>query len=243
MKKLLPLILLIFACNSEEESNLTYYEDGKIKEGILKQYSDTGNLFREASYKNGKLNGLVKNYSKNRRLKSVINYVNGMKDGESIQFYENGSKYLEILYNSDSIKLKKKYHKNGKLMSELKFVRGKPSRYLKEFYTSGSPKDLPTIKFDTIDNLATTGYYALKMKMSDGSKNVKFYFGRLAEDGCMPENPDPIQTVDGEGILDIILERGQFIMKEIHIIGDHTTNIGNPHLVESEYILSVENRN
>ena len=60
--------------------SLAYCEDVP-KDGIYKEYYDSGKLKFEESYKNGALDGVLKVYFENGNPMSETNYVEGKKEG------------------------------------------------------------------------------------------------------------------------------------------------------------------
>ena len=64
-------------------------KDGKLN-GVSKQYYENGDLLSKEFYKDGKLEGVSKVYYKNGKIHSELNYKNGKPEGVSKEYYENG---------------------------------------------------------------------------------------------------------------------------------------------------------
>lgn len=76
------------------------YKNGKA-DGICKNYYENGNLKFFGEFKNGLPNGVLKEYNTNGTLVLEENYLNGVLNGEKKDFYENGTlKSLET-YKDD----------------------------------------------------------------------------------------------------------------------------------------------
>lgn len=139
--------------------------EGKVPDGIVKQYSDTGYLATEYNYKNGKREGIAKSYYKNGKLQSDENFkndalegisktynVNGQlqadinykahkKDGISKLYYESGSLKLEGNYKDDKLEgIVKSYYENRILESEMNFKNDAREGISKSYYENGKLK-------------------------------------------------------------------------------------------------------
>lgn len=139
--------------------------EGKIPDGIVKQYSDTGHLANEYNYKNGKresiaksyhengklhaeenfkndaLEGISKTYNVNGQLQADINYKAHKKDGISKLYYESGSLKLEGNYKADKLEgIVKSYYESGILESEMNFKNDAREGISKSYYENGKLK-------------------------------------------------------------------------------------------------------
>lgn len=102
------------------------FKDGK-RNGVTKQYySDNGNLLIEAHYINGLLDGKIKEYYKNKKLQREVVYTHGKRNGIAKEYYEDGQKMLEMYYENDvpngSYKM---YDPTGKIQLEGTFENGR----------------------------------------------------------------------------------------------------------------------
>ena len=86
--------------------NETIWKEKKYGKG--KEFYDTGELFFEGQFLNGKRNGTGKEYYKNGRIGYVGEYSNGKENGKGIEYYDNG----EILFEGEYLK---GIRKKGKL--------------------------------------------------------------------------------------------------------------------------------
>ena len=139
MKKILFLlpILAICACNKmqtytvgqdafcaglEENSSDTVFcvdKQGQPINGIVKQYFENGNIWREMTIKDGLENGTEREYYENGKLHVVANVVNGKTDGESKLYKEDGKLHMEIDWDQGNVKGIKRYDENGKVIEKL----------------------------------------------------------------------------------------------------------------------------
>ena len=66
-----------------------------ILNGDIKQYDDNGKIKSEKNYINGQLNGPFREYYPNGNLMSVGSYKNEQLQGAYKSYYEDGSEYFE----------------------------------------------------------------------------------------------------------------------------------------------------
>lgn len=65
------------------------FEEGKLN-GASKEYSESGELLKEANYKDGSLNGLCTTYYLNRNVETAAMYENGVMCGKFVSYTEDG---------------------------------------------------------------------------------------------------------------------------------------------------------
>lgn len=108
-----------------------YYESGKLEyecnyrdnklAGIVKVYYESGRLMKEWNYKDNKLNGITNWYFENGKLLRQFNYEDGKREGMTKKFYENGGIWSIKTYKNGKFINRKEYDKEGKLTSEQNF--------------------------------------------------------------------------------------------------------------------------
>ena len=131
----------------EKIKNNKLYQNGAVhKDGnIWKWYHDNGNLKLVAEMKNDVYNGEVKQYYINGKLKSIENFVEGIKSGYYCYYREHGEKSTEGYYKSGQEHGKKtsygdyqtKSSEENVIISEENFIFGIPSGPQKYFYPNG----------------------------------------------------------------------------------------------------------
>lgn len=114
---------------------------GKIPDGIVKEYYESGKLKSEWNYKNGKLEGICKTYYESGELMFKYNYKEGKQDGITRSYYRNGRLKYEYKYRDGKLEgTIKKYYRNGKLAFEWNYKDGKREGITKSYYRSGSQR-------------------------------------------------------------------------------------------------------
>jgi len=114
-----------------------YLDD--IKQG-LSYYYKNGKLYKEVYYKDGKKNGIEKEYDENGTIITITEYKNdfiisrekinrkdekGLKQGIWKEFYPNNRIYKEVNYKNDTIiGVYKEYDKDGKVVVKKVYEKG-----------------------------------------------------------------------------------------------------------------------
>jgi len=75
------------------------YDEEGIKQGLWKEYYETGELRSEGKYENGVKVGEWKYYYRNGKLDQKGKYVKGKPEGEWKWFHENGNPWREEVYS------------------------------------------------------------------------------------------------------------------------------------------------
>ena len=106
-----------------------------------KEYYPNGNIKWEATYKNGKENGIVKKYYENGNLRREYRMINGKVNGPEKGFYSSGNIKWERSYVNDQLEGEvKDYYENGQLKSVVYYHNGQLTDVAKSFYENGKYK-------------------------------------------------------------------------------------------------------
>ncbi len=241
------LLLLVLACEPQTAkepatSKVVRDDKGRIIEGPLKVFYPSGKLKGEVNYKNGKLHGrAVKYYEDGTTIKSELHYEQGKLHGLQKRYYKTGALYKTENFNMGVRDGEvKKYRRNGRLMTETLYRNGYPGIYLKEYLTNGKlKKKYPSIKVKTLDRLAENGTYTLRFYLSDNSKKVTFYQGKL-HDGYLHKGLQELPAVNGVLDYEIKLEPGQAARGELYLVAKVVTRLNNVYITTAHHKLAVE---
>lgn len=107
------IIIILFGCKNEDPSDINF----SINNGGVITYHSNGKIASKGTLQNGELNGEVVFYDIEGEKIKIINYKNGLKDGEEIHF-ENGSINTKILYSSNQKMMKSVFDSNKLYMQE-----------------------------------------------------------------------------------------------------------------------------
>lgn len=144
--------------------------DGNPRDGIFKEYYDSGEVKRTFNFKLGSLNGICKVFYRSGKVEREGFFKNGREIGKSKLFYADGklkgwSEYQNGLKNGPT----ELYYPNRRVKAKLRFKNGMPIGEQMMFYSNGNPES--KIRYD-----------------EDGIKNGPFEFyyesGRLKQRGA-----------------------------------------------------------
>lgn len=214
--------------------------------GVVKANYPDGSLRAEIPYVEGLKHGMATEYYKTGKVFQAIEYAKGLKHGWAKRYWENGNLYQETPYDSGKIHgEQKKYREDGKLASVAVYEHDNPCIGLKEYLIDGKQKkDYPKIVITPIDNLWRDNEYILRLSVSDKSKNVEFFTGKLTNGRCISDQASKVWNTDRNGVGEIIitLPPGGFMMEEINIIAKIKTRQGNYYITQRKYNLAIQNR-
>lgn len=83
--------------------------EGKIPDGIVKEYYPNGRLLGRYFYLGGKLEGIAKTYYKSGNLKTEIRFKNGKREGPVRVYYESGTLQAEANFKNGVLLESHKY--------------------------------------------------------------------------------------------------------------------------------------
>lgn len=78
------------------------YKDGK-KNGVAKEYYESGKLQTEAPLKDGEQNGVEKSYYENGRLQFKKPYKDGRANGVEKAYYSSSEPFADVIWNNGEI--------------------------------------------------------------------------------------------------------------------------------------------
>ena len=128
----------------DKSRTLAIYELDKIYSIVPKQngehisYHKNGNIYREATLKDGKLNGPMKTYSEDGKLITEVMYVDHNIEGLYKTFFPNGTVSQTETYKENILEgVYKKYSEDGFLLEEGNYVDGQLDGTTKFYYRNG----------------------------------------------------------------------------------------------------------
>lgn len=122
-----------------------------------KDYFETGQLFAEGSYKNGKHDGKWTNYYIEGSVRSTINYVDGKIQGEMKEFFRNGKvKSISYYEAGEETGYAESFYPNGQVNIQGTSAAGRAEQQWVTHYPDGT---LNTDQYFINGVLADTSYY------------------------------------------------------------------------------------
>jgi hypothetical protein len=237
------LFLLFYACddfNTPEKKNNKVSK--KVYNGIKKNYLK-GKLASTISYKDSLKNGPAVNYYANGSVNMEFHYKNNKKEGNYKWYFENGALYLEGNYSSGKKEgIFSLYRDNGTLKSEMPWSKDLPCVGLKEYTPSGKLKSSPTVKVTEVNTAKLNGKCVYHLKLSNNSKNVKFYESKLNENKSFDPFFPQIDGKKGKAALTVYVPKGSYMMKTISIVAYQQATDKNYYVIQKNVNVALENR-
>lgn len=218
---------------------------GKMRHGESKEYRKDGTLETLITYENNRKHGrALSYYSDGETIKIEMNYVSGYKHGVAKWYYKSGKIYRNTPFIKGKIHgTRITYYENGCVQAKIPYQNGHPGMGLKELYPNGNPREFNAgIIFKEKDRINLDNTFRLSVSLSDGSRNVEFYSGKLSDGKYWNEQLSPIPTENGIGVLDFYVSKGSFKMETINVVARVTTSLKNYHIIQREYHLALENK-
>ncbi len=218
---------------------------GKLRHGTSKDYRKDGTLENLITYENNRKQGFAANYYPDgKTVKTELHYVNGYKQGEAVWYYPDGNVYRKTPYVNGRITgMRTTFYETGVLQSETPYLNGQPGRGLKEYTQDGKPKSYKTrIQIREIDRISLDKTFTLVLSLSDQSRNVQFYQGKLTNGIYWNDQLAPIPTKNGVAELSFHISKGTFKMETLNIVARDKTKLDHYHILQKEYHLAVENK-
>lgn len=157
--KFLLIIIFILMIGCVEQKDITVDGEIEAKFTILKSetkypeyeliFLSEGKVIATRVYKKGQTivsdgiipEGQVVEKYKNGKIKNIIHYKNGKREGKALNFYQNGRIKIESTYiNDNPVGITNTFYETGQLKSESKMIDGKKSLY-KKYYENGKIKE------------------------------------------------------------------------------------------------------
>jgi len=155
-----------------DETGKVIKTNGKIPDGIVKEYFESGAPLAEYNYKGGKLEGTSKGYYENGTLRGEWNYKNGKLDGKMKYYYGNGNLNYETNYKDDKKNgVSKHYDETGKLNYEFNFKDDKYDGVTKSYYESGELSGEYNYKDGKREGVSKAYYKSGKLKSVETYEN------------------------------------------------------------------------
>jgi hypothetical protein len=239
---LVCIALTMVSCQPKTDKDKLKIEEVFPDGSVLKRtFKQNGKLFAEIRKKDGRKNGVTKNYYANGKVQVETNFVNDSKEGDSKFYFEDGKICQHVIYkNNVKHGIERHYYKNGKLACEIPYLYGEVEPGLKEYNNDGVLVGKnPTIVVTPVNKMASENKYILRLTLSNKSHAVSFarvYF----EKGN--KNKQEIETHHGVGDLTFVANPGRGYREKVILEASFETAYGNPYVTRTTYNLSVDNR-
>ncbi len=150
--------------------------------GHIMEYSEDGSLYRDYYVDDDSLNHgkyLVYYEGKNEVFEEA-NYVHGVLEGKRTLYFENGNPEIEETYKNDKmVDTLKVYYPNGTIQRKMSYVDGVLSGSVLSYFKTGTLKEFATVE-DNLENGPFKEYHPNgKLKWEGQFLNGDKEFGEL----------------------------------------------------------------
>ncbi len=192
------------------------YKDGR-KNGMSREYYEDGTLWKESEYRDNLLDGVARVYDREGRLEREVHYRGGYKHGELNRFF-----------------------KSGKLKSRVVYERGWPLLGGAQWDYQGNEVPNPVIEVEHINQLRENNTYGLEFSLNPPTKKMVFYV--LERDADWQPRMDMARyQVPADNRFSFTLEPGYEISKKLIIYAAYNSKYGDPMITRGEVNLRIRN--
>ncbi len=176
----ITILIFIFSSIDVDEERLNAItqktEEAKDKNGLIKSYASDGKLKTEINYVNGVKHGKSFLYYRDgKTVQLEMPYSNGKRHGLSKKYFESGELYAETSYENDVLHgTRKIYYKNGRQKALVPYGYGNPGTGLVEYLLNGKKKSNPDITYYQEQN-------RLFVSTTNPCRDQEFYVGKLVD--------------------------------------------------------------
>lgn len=193
------LFLLITALTSCGENGI----DNQHKELSETKYvyDVDGNLKSKIIIADGKIQGEAISYYPSGQISTLVHYINNKKEGIEKKYYNTGQIYrIRPFRNGKLNGTETRYYKDGGKKTTQEFKHNNPAIGLKEYSPGGNLiSDFQKILFKIVKDRDYAEQVLLCFYMSDDSKIVDYYSGKLIGNKYYDKNAEPELSKDGIG--------------------------------------------
>ncbi|SNT27235.1 MORN repeat variant [Ekhidna lutea] len=149
----------------------------KVKHGEVRQYTKDSRLKTVVNYDQGIKHGTSYLYHDDgETVLLAMPYENGKREGVSKKYYENGQLYASTSYQNDKLHgIRTIYYSTGQIKAEINYGYGNPGTGTKEYLIDGDLKDEIKITFENEGSI-------IWLETSEPCEDKTFYIGKLIED-------------------------------------------------------------
>jgi hypothetical protein len=169
---------------------------------------------------------------------SKLSFRNGIKHGLAVTYYNNGQVFeMATFENGEKHGPQRKFYKTGELLAEYDYEYGHALPGLKEYTQEGALiKEYPEVQFREIDHLAARSRIDLEISCTWKKGKMK-YFVLQKEEGKISRIY--LITENGSTTMQFYLPPGEALDKQVDILAEIPTDLGNILVLERSYQLSV----
>ena len=179
-------------------------------------------------------------YKDGKTLYSKQTFSHGRKQGPATWYYTNGQVFKQTNFEEGKRQGHTRiYYKDGKLSAEFESEHGMVLPGLKEYNKDGTPvTSYPDVQFREIDLLASKNRVDLEIYCTKKRSGVKFY---ILNTKIITTDRVYLITANDSALLQFYLKPGEVLNREVNILAEIPTELGNVLAKKYSYQLKVSN--
>lgn len=202
----------------------------KVKHGEIRQYTKSDKLRTIVNYDNGIKHGTSYLYHDDgKTILLAMPYIKGKREGTSKKYFESGVLYASTSYSDDKLHgPRKTYYSSGQLKAIINYGYGNPGIGTEEYLVDGTRKKENNISVEKKGRI----YW---LSTSDACRESKFFIGKLIEDSyfnAVHEDVRLLPKQDGKYYVDLDVFTPSYL-KYQDIICECESTQGNPVILKT----------
>ncbi len=198
----------------------------------IRRYFSKGNLVKEVTLKNSIRQGLMKTYNASGQLYQTFWYEKGKIQDTARLYFPNGKVFRTTPFKDDSAHgIQTQYYMSGAVRAKLNFVNGLRTPYLEEFETNGKKiASYPDLVIRTKDDYIMNGTFKIYLELTEKETKANYYRGEYIDGLFSPKKYSKINSSETTGYLELRKSANPG-NNYVGIIAEILTPLGNRYLV------------
>jgi antitoxin component YwqK of YwqJK toxin-antitoxin module len=236
----LLLLSVIFSCSQSQDTREDVAGENKPETVVKRRDDGTISSVNQVN-DNNRVHGIRATYYEDgKTLYSKQTFNHGRKQGPATWYYTNGQVFKQTNFEEGKRHgLTRIYYKDGKLSGEFESEYGNVLPGLKEYNEDGTlVTSYPDVKFRELDFLASKNRLDLEIYCSKKRSGVKFY---ILDEKDGETSRVYLITEHDSALLQFYVKSGEVLKREVNILAEIPTELGNVLAKKYSYQLSISN--
>jgi antitoxin component YwqK of YwqJK toxin-antitoxin module len=208
----------------------------------IRRFFSKGSLVKEVTYKNGIREGLMKTYNVSGQLYQTFWYENGLRQDTAKFYFPDGKVFRATPFKDDSAHgIQTQYYRSGAVRAKLNFVNGLRTPFLEEFESNGKKiTNYPDLVIRIKDEYSQNGAFKIYLELTNKDMKTNYYRGEYIDGLFNPKKYTKINSSETTGYLELrkSVNTGN---NYVGIIAEILTPLGNRYLVYKKIDLPYDN--
>ena len=234
------LVLASYSCSRSPDTKEDFAGENKPETVVKRRDDGTVSSVNQVNDNNRVHGTRVTYYEDGKTIYSKQTFNHGKKQGPATWYYKSGQVFKQTSFEEGKRHgLTRIYYKDGKLSAEFESEHGVVLPGLKEYNKDGTlVTSYPDVQFREIDLLAAKDRVDLEIYCSKKRSGIKFYI--LDEKNGITDRVYLITAYDS-ALLQFYVKSGEVLNREVNILAEIPTELGNVLAKKYCYQLSISN--